>query len=54
LVGGVAVGIALGSTSGSTGNIMGCGDGVGVASGDKTSPPLVVRTPPERVTSSTR
>src|SRR4029077_9812404 len=45
---GVGVGIGLGSTSGSTGNIMGCGDGVGIASGDKTSPPLGVRAAPRR------
>jgi hypothetical protein len=48
------VGIALGSTSGSAGDIIGCGTGVGVGSGVKTSPLLVVKTPPDIVTSSTK
>src|SRR5437762_987803 len=45
-------GIAVGSTSGSVDS--GDGDGVGVATGVRTSPLFVVKTPPESVTSSTR
>ena len=47
-------GITLGSISGSAGESIGEGDGVGVGSGVSSSPPCVVNTPPEMVTSSTR
>jgi hypothetical protein len=46
-------GITLGSTSG-LGIGDAAGDGVGVASGVSTAPLFVVKTPPDRVTSSTR
>jgi hypothetical protein len=48
------LGIVLGSTSGSAGDTIGCGNGVAVGSGVRTSPLFVVKTLPDIVTSSTK